>query len=705
MKRIASILLAVILSVTLLPTSIFATSVGMDNFRQMQTYAYGQFKDVEQNAWYANSVKQAYELGLVKGSSSTSFSPVGTITIAEAITLACRLHSIYMTGTADFKQSGTWYQVYVDYALANHIIDAPYGDYSILATRSDFAKILSRALPKDALDEINTVDDNAIPDVLSTSANADAIYLLYRAGILTGSDSYGSFNPSSSITRSEVAAIVTRMADRGLRKSIFLTRTFYDGEDGKIALNRVEDRGDGKAILYLDFTNPKPYPVYILPVAIDVNGYNFQIYNTLWPTNSIVEAGSKSEVSYILDANYDICGFKVLKQFGFFGSIEKADADGNIISTNPDDGEVIVGGSVLTMNGEQIQSCPAPNAGTIIYSDDYLDIIYLSEQSLLNRDVALFCFRNKSNDNLTLKNNDMTINGQNYSDMANYFFAESNLMREMAVILPQSQGNVYYASVNGVWSEIQSIGSTFDVSFYNSVTGNMSRAYTIAIPSVYVGKKVDATAVSLDKTEQTLYTGQTLQLNAIVWPENAIDRSVTFSSSNPAIATVDSNGVVTAIKKGTTTITASSVNGKKTTCIITVAKAPTISPPTSIAYTDIGETDFSLLYPDGNSLKISKNSVSGVTVSWIATNQSGKTINYYTCYITMYNPVGDKAYDEITGKSTIKVRTVGPVANGHSLMLYDLIGYSGFCSRVVIDKVYLEYADGTSEMVSYGYSS
>lgn len=104
-------------------------------------------------------------------------------------------------------------------------------------------------------------------------------------------------------------------------------------------------------------------------------------------------------------------------------------------------------------------------------------------------------------------------------------------------------------------------------------------------------------------------------------------------------------------------------------------------------------------------MKISKNSVSGVTVSWIATNQSGKTINYYTCYITMYNPVGDKAYDEITGKSTIKVRTVGPVANGHSLMLYDLIGYSGFCSRVVIDKVYLEYADGTSEMVSYGYSS
>ena len=152
MKRITAILLAFVLSITVLPTAIFAAEGSMDNFRQSQSYTEGQFKDVASDAWYAGSVKKAYELGLVKGSSATSFSPSGTMTLAEVITLACRLHSIYTTGTASFEQTDVWYQVYVDYALASQIIDAPYTNYTTLATRSEFAKILSKALPEDTQD-------------------------------------------------------------------------------------------------------------------------------------------------------------------------------------------------------------------------------------------------------------------------------------------------------------------------------------------------------------------------------------------------------------------------------------------------------------------------------------------------------------------------------------------------------------------------
>ena len=42
---------------------------------------------------------------------------------------------------------------------------------------------------------------------------ASAVYRLYRAGILAGSDANGTFSPLSYITRAEAAAVVSRMAD------------------------------------------------------------------------------------------------------------------------------------------------------------------------------------------------------------------------------------------------------------------------------------------------------------------------------------------------------------------------------------------------------------------------------------------------------------------------------------------------------------
>ena len=68
----------------------------------------------------------------------------------------------------------------------------------------------------------NTVADNAIPDVKMDDANAEAIYSFYRAGILTGSDAAGTFNESSSIKRSEVAAILSRMYNENVRQAITL---------------------------------------------------------------------------------------------------------------------------------------------------------------------------------------------------------------------------------------------------------------------------------------------------------------------------------------------------------------------------------------------------------------------------------------------------------------------------------------------------
>lgn len=223
MKKTVITLVLVIILVFCLSAVALAAEEGLSNFTKVNTYPDGKFTDVPAAEWYAGSVKNAFEFDLVKGESDSRFAPGGSVNIAAAITLACRIHSIYYTGQANFVQGNPWYQVYVDYAVANGIIRAgEYANMEAKATRVQYAAIMSKALPDSALPAINTVDDNAIPDVLLSHAHAADIYKLYRAGILTGSDTKGTFHPQSDIKRSEVAALVTRMADPGLRKSVTL---------------------------------------------------------------------------------------------------------------------------------------------------------------------------------------------------------------------------------------------------------------------------------------------------------------------------------------------------------------------------------------------------------------------------------------------------------------------------------------------------
>ena len=81
---------------------------------------------------------------------------------------------------------------------------------------------------------------------------------------------------------------------------------------------------------------------------------------------------------------------------------------------------------------------------------------------------------------------------------------------------------------------------------------------------------VQVTDVELDITQKALNVGDTFTLTATVKPDNATDKSVTWSSSNTSVATVDENGVVTAVAEGTATITATASNGVEASCTVTV---------------------------------------------------------------------------------------------------------------------------------------
>lgn len=91
-------------------------------------------------------------------------------------------------------------------------------------------------------------------------------------------------------------------------------------------------------------------------------------------------------------------------------------------------------------------------------------------------------------------------------------------------------------------------------------------------PSGDVTYKV--TGVSLNKTELPLFTGESEQLTATVKPDNATNKTVTWESSNTAVATVDESGNVAAVAAGEATITVKTADGGHTaTCQIKVTQA------------------------------------------------------------------------------------------------------------------------------------
>ena len=190
-----------------------AVAPTMSNFVKSKTYTPGMFADVDENQWYGYTqqkvIANAYEYGLMQGSGST-FNPTGNMTLAEAVTIAARVHHIYNGGDGVFIQGNPWYQVYVDYCIANDIIGAgTFSDYSKAATRAEMAYIFSRALPNSEFASQNTV--NALPDVNSSTPYYSAILMLYKAGVVAGSDAQGTFNPANNITRAEAAAIISRV--------------------------------------------------------------------------------------------------------------------------------------------------------------------------------------------------------------------------------------------------------------------------------------------------------------------------------------------------------------------------------------------------------------------------------------------------------------------------------------------------------------
>ncbi|WP_164849937.1 Ig-like domain-containing protein [Mucilaginibacter limnophilus] len=136
-----------------------------------------------------------------------------------------------------------------------------------------------------------------------------------------------------------------------------------------------------------------------------------------------------------------------------------------------------------------------------------------------------------------------------------------------------------------------------------------------ATMQVTVNGPVSVTGVTLNYATATLSVGMTQQLAATIAPANATDKKVTWRSDNEAVATVNANGLVTAISTGSATIMVTTANGAKTaTSLITV------TPAVNVADVVISPRDFELIR--GNTQQM--------TIAITPNNATNKAVSYTT---------------------------------------------------------------------------
>ena len=157
--------------------------------------------------------------------------------------------------------------------------------------------------------------------------------------------------------------------------------------------------------------------------------------------------------------------------------------------------------------------------------------------------------------------------GTTYGDLT---VTPASATNEMTVALRNENASAdtytLTATVGGATYTFEKSGVTFENGKYYAITVKMNP------------KKVSS--ISLNKTSASLLIGGTVTLSvSSVSPSDAVDKTVTWSSSNTSVATVNSStGVVTAVAAGSATITATANDGsgKTATCSVTVYPAGTI---------------------------------------------------------------------------------------------------------------------------------
>ena len=208
--------------------------------------------------------------------------------------------------------------------------------------------------------------------------------------------------------------------------------------------------------------------------------------------------------------------------------------------------------------------------------------------------------------------------------------------------------------------------------------------------------KVEVENVTLNKAVLTLTVGASETLTATVTPAKAEHGALTWTSSNPAVATVDPAGKVTAVANGTATIMVA-VAGKTATCTVTVSQDPP-PPPRIERWLWVGSWD----YRCGSSGFTQFSGNQGVTTDLTDTTMSGIYVNWTEgTYLSrgILRPDGTPYPDEIREGKIIYE------SNDHNPALFPTIEFeNGIRPERTINKWEISYFGDFTSVPSRPYN-
>ena len=177
-----------------------------------------------------------------------------------------------------------------------------------------------------------------------------------------------------------------------------------------------------------------------------------------------------------------------------------------------------------------------------------------------------------------------------------------------------------------------------------NITVKTSNGKTATVKVTVTNPYTPITGVRINQKKLTVVTGKTGKLTATINPSNTTQsKALTWSSSNKKIATVDKNGAVKGIKKGTATITVKTSNGKTATIKVTVIN------PVKIKSVKLNKKTLKLELNKSATVKATinpSNTTDSKTLTWSTSNKKVATVDK-----------NGKITAKGAGKATITVKT------------------------------------------------
>ena len=265
------------------------------------------------------------------------------------------------------------------------------------------------------------------------------------------------------------------------------------------------------------------------------------------------------------------------------------------------------------------------------------------------------------------------------------------------------------------WTSSNSAVATVSTAGKVTAVGNGSAVIT-ASATDGSGKKATCTVtvttlvtgVSLNKSSLNLNEGASETLTVTISPSTASNKSVTWSSTNTSAATVDQNGKVTAVSKGTATITATANDGsgKKATCAVTVKRLVS-----SIVLSQTSVTVYT-----GNTVTltatVSPSTASDCSLTWSSSNtakakvsSSGIITGVSAGTATITATANDGSGKNATCSVIVKTMPAGAVDLGLSVLWATCnLGTSGFVSSPEEYGAYYAWGETTTKS-NYAWST